>query len=418
MRKELTLTISLLLGGIFITPAFSQDKATLDLLVKKGVITQSEADQVAKQSSLVIRPKSKDTKAMTISGYVQTQFDYVDVNNNLSNSTHPNTTQEFLIRRAVLSVAGDLGAGVTGTLAMDFAAGAGSYQATSTQGSRQLFDTVLINKKFKDVGAIEAGYRKVYFAEEFVSPASAIPTVELSAATQYFTSVTTNTASGNAGVGGRHVGVFWQGETPVKGLIYRAAVTNGQQTVTGYTNGGNLFSYWGSAAYTGKVKAVDYTTGLNVVYSQNANTVYATPSNYTYGLNPYIAAKWGKVGLHTEFLWSYVQNGDAPSGNAQPLGVNFTPTYRFTDQWEAALRFSYLTTDGRGVGTNSVYDAPSSGTLFDSVYSIYAGVNWYIIGNSLKVMLGYEYLKYEGAQLAGGGTADDNALRLRVQLMF
>lgn len=432
MRKHLTILTALLLGGVSFTTAFSQDKATLDLLVKKGVITQAEADQVAKQSSLVIQPKMKTTKKLALSGYMQTQFDYTQVDSDIPGVTSPKPNQEFLIRRAVVRADADLGNGISGIFAMDFAAGTSTNSQTNSP-TRNLFDTVTIAKKFTDVGTIEAGYRKTNFAQEFVDSSSAVPTIELSAATQYFTSTLTSTNSANVALGGRHTGLYWQGETPVKGLIYRAGFTNGQQSVNNFTNvnNSNLFSYWGSTAYTSKVKDVDYTVGLNMVYSQNTNNTYnATNSspNGVFGLNPYVVAKWNKLAATTEFLWSNVQEGQnnlgqsANASNAQPFGVNFTPTYRFTEEFEGVMRFAYLNTDGRGTNTNVIYDSASlgSGALFDSVYSVYAGVNWYIIGDSLKVMLGYEYLKYEGGITSTGvtGTADENTLRVRVQLMF
>lgn len=431
MRKKLTILTALLLGGVFVTPVFSQDKATLDLLVKKGVITQAEADQVAKQSSLVIQPKTKTTKKLALSGYLQTQFDYTKSSVDIPGIASPKGNQEFLIRRAVVRADADLGSGVTGTFAMDFAAGTSTNSQANT-GTRNLFDTVTIAKKFTDVGTIEAGYRKAYFAQEFVDPATTLPTVELSAATQYFTSTLTGTTSNNVAVGGRHTGLYWEGVTPVQGLIYRAGFTNGQQTVNNFNNANNsnLFSYWAGTAYTGKVKEVAYTAGLNAVYSQNTNNTYnATNSsaNAVFGLNPYLQAKWGKVGVNTDFIWSNVQDGQnnlgqsANPSNAQPFGVNFTPSYRFTEEFEGVLRFSYLNTDGRGTNTNVIYDSNStSGALYDSVYSVYAGVNWYIIGNSLKLMLGYEWLKYQDGIASSGatGSADENTVRLRLQLLF
>ncbi|NBP90069.1 MAG: hypothetical protein EBU50_02425, partial [Opitutae bacterium] len=63
--------------------SFAQDKATLDLLVKKGLITAEERAKTLDESSQAraasgvgrVFPKEDATKRLTISGYFQTQFE-------------------------------------------------------------------------------------------------------------------------------------------------------------------------------------------------------------------------------------------------------------------------------------------------------------------------------------------------------
>lgn len=412
-KRVLLLVLSLVL----LTTAFAQDKATLDLLVQKGVITQAEADQVAKQSTLVVRPKNSNVKVLTISGTVQTQFDYISVDVHAGNTPNPQATQEFLLRRANIDLQADLGSGFLGQIKMDFAAGQGSTAQTGS-GNRQLFDTVLIQKTFEDVGTLQAGYQKVFFVEEQLFSSSKINVIEDSIATRYFSNSINSTNSGNLALSGRRVGLYWLGNTPIKGLSYRAALTNGEQSVTGFTAGGNQMAYLGSLLYDGTFEAIKYTLGINTIYSQNANTIGFGPVSDMFGLNPFVQAKWGRASLMSEFIWAGVENGSGPGTYDDVFGINFTPSYRFADDWEATLRFSYLNTGGRGVSTSAIYDAPNAGLLFNSVYSIYAGLTWFIMADNLKLMAGYEWLSFEGALSVPNGFAQEQALRLRLQLMF
>ena len=410
MSKYFLFLLALALMGAALQ---AQDKATLDLLVKKGVITQAEADEVGKQSVVIVQPKDKAVKKLTISGRIHAQFDYI----NTDGGNNPPSVQEFLIRRAFINVGADLGSGISGEVELDFAAGQGSTTQTG-KGTRQLFNKVVISKRWEDLGKLDIGYRKVDFSQEEVMSSAKMKVVERSIATRFFTESLTGEDTGPLAFGNRHVGAYWEGETSVKGLTYKLAVANGQQSVTGFTAGGNLMSYWASMAYDGTYKDAKYTVGLNAGYSQNANTMGHNVSNDIFGINPYLALEWGRAGLTAECMFASVQNGRADGSDARPLGVNVTPFYRLSDQWEIAGRFSYLSTDGRGVRTSLVPNTPDAGFSYDDAYSVYGGFNWYIIGNSLKLSAGYEWVRFNGAQTAQGGSVDEHAIRTRLQLLF
>ena len=72
MNSKLT---SILLAATFaVSPLLhAQDKATLDLLVAKGVITRAEADGVSKKA-VQVSAKEKTTKSIKISGRLQMQY--------------------------------------------------------------------------------------------------------------------------------------------------------------------------------------------------------------------------------------------------------------------------------------------------------------------------------------------------------
>ena len=61
--------ISLLVAGA-VAAANAQDKALLETLVKKGMLTQQEAAQIAKDS-VAVTPATKSTKSIKIFGGAQ-----------------------------------------------------------------------------------------------------------------------------------------------------------------------------------------------------------------------------------------------------------------------------------------------------------------------------------------------------------
>ena len=102
--------------------AFAQDKATLDLLVKKGIITAEERaktlDEAAKARDKAginrVFPKEDATKRITIGGYFQAQyqsFDYSQVTATGVSASAP-TQGSFLLRRLYLELTTDVGNGI------------------------------------------------------------------------------------------------------------------------------------------------------------------------------------------------------------------------------------------------------------------------------------------------------------------
>jgi hypothetical protein len=104
------------------------------------------------------------------------------------------------------------------------------------------------------------------------------------------------------------------------------------------------------------------------------------------------------------------------------------PSYKLNDQWELVARYSYLSTNGRGaVIAQQMRNAPSvlAGGSFDTAWSFFGGFNYYIIGNSLKLVAGYEFAQFSdrfGLGVPGqsftGPRANVSAVRTQLQLLF
>ena len=412
----------------------AQDKATLDLLVSKGVITRAEADKIGKES-VQVTPKEKTTKSIKISALLQTQYQNISVEQfNSTVSTYPKSVNDFILRRVYLGFDADIGSGWSAKIVADFAAG----NTTSNATLKNYLNEAIISKKVDYSylkGRADLGYRKVNFGYEENTSSAKLLSVEHSLATLYFTG-SKNTR--RIGLGARHTGAFWNGEVQqVKGLEYGFAVANSyndnpSKIPTGATS--NL-SYWGNVAYTAKIEELSVKTGFNFGYTNGAN-VGADSSSYIssiYGLNPYIAANMGALTIWSDFLYAGMSNGKG-AGYAQassPRGFNAGVEYKFDigelGQLGPTFRYAWLDTNGRGVNvSDGIRDSSASTVVYDAAQSLYIGINWYISGEAVKFQIGYEWAQFSGSPTCGTGAgtnntdtvADANAIRAQMQVMF
>ncbi len=440
------ISAALLLGAAL--PASAQDKATLDLLVKKGVITQADADSVAKAAA-VVAPKDAAVKKLQIEGLLQLQYDWITTDDKAATTPatpSPAATNQFFIRRAYFGALADLGNGWGGEVVLDFAAtGAGQISAApQAQGTQNLFEKVIITKKVEDWGTATAGFQKVQYAFEENTPTAELKPLERSLVTNYFTGPWGGATTGRLGFGNRHSGLYWSGVVPaVDGLFYGVSVTNGIQSTTSFGNPGagvaayNEFAGWANVGYGSKYGDFTYKLGLNIGYAGDANSTsgaagVAPQNNSIWGYNPYATVSYAGFSLTGEFLQAQIDNGRVNgagvTSRAAPYGFNLTPSYKIDDNWELVGRYSYLSTNGRGeTVSQGIRNAsnPLVGGAFDTAWSLYGGVTYYIIGNSLKVSAGYEFAQY--SDRFGGGTpgqsftgprANVSAIRTRIQLLF
>lgn len=413
--KYITLA-ALAIGAVY--SANAQDKATLDLLVSKGVITQGEADKISKDS-VKISPKEKTTKSIKLSGNLQFQYENIGVKEFDSDSSNHLTSQNnFIARRLFLGVEADLGAGWSANIVTDFA------------NTKTYINNAFISKKVDWnflQGKLDIGYAKVNFGFEENTSAAKLLTIERSLTTTYFTD---GSNGRKLGFGARHTGVFWNGKVDqVEGLTYGFAIANSYNNspTTLATGGDNTLSYWANIAYARKVADVDLKAGLNFGYTNgtNVSTDAAPVHSSIYGFNPYITAKFYGFYLWSDFFYSGVDNGRLNyTGTANPLGLNVGVEYRFDigdlGQLGPTVRYSWLDTDGRGIKTSDGIRNASANSTYDAAQSVYIGANWYLSGDAIKFQLGYEWAQFNGAQSGktAATIADANAVRAQVQVLF
>jgi hypothetical protein len=425
-------------------PVHAQDKATLDLLVKKGLIDQSDADAVEKSAAVVVTPKDAAVQKLKIGGMIQFQYDWVTTKDQ-GESANPPSTNQFELRHIYFGAQADLGNGWGGELQLDFAA-TGPTQASAapqSQNTQNLLEKAIITKKLDDFGQATIGFQKTQFSQEENTATAEMLPVERSVATNYFTRPYSGPTIGRLGFGNRLAGIYWDGIVPqVSGFYYGFALTDAVETAASLggpaagTPAYNAFGYWAHAGYQGKLGDLGYKAGVNFGYAGDANNTPAAggvlaQNNSIWGYNPYLSLSYDRFAFAAEFLQAVVQNGRATAGgvtsDAAPYGFNITPSYRINDQWELVSRFSYLSTNGRGatISNQEWSGANTMGAVsdYDDVEAAYIGLNWYIVGNSVKLTAGYEFARFSDRQTVANGPfngprANVEAFRMRLQLLF
>ncbi len=385
--------ISLLVAGAAVV-ANAQDKALLETLVKKGMLTQQEAAQIAKES-VAVTPATKSTKSIKIFGGAQGWYSWSDAS--VKSGTNPNPQGQdnpqgqesgFTLRYVKLGVEADVGGGWTATVVTDF----------GTEGkSKNYLDKVVASKKV-DLdyinGTLQLGLRKVNMGYEQNMCDFGQLAIERSIATYLFT------RDEGKNFGSRTVGVFWDGNiTQVEGLYYSLAATSGvseggtDDFITNAQDSSSL-SFWASMGYKNVAEvngeSLAYDFGLNFGYAPQGAT-YVDQKGSVWGINPYATINWRGFTAIAEFFLQQVEDYATNGGCVRtPLGANLTVAYKMDiGEWgaiEPVIRGSYADMNGLPIVVNGV--TVNSGC--DQYMSLYIGANWYPT-QAIKTSLGYEF---------------------------
>lgn len=295
-------------------------------------------------------------------------------------------------------------------------------------------------EKILEGNSIKIGYKKVNFGVEENTKIAAIPAIERSLATNYFTGFmgrlpcrpSAQCGDSRLGIGTRHVGVFLDGE--YHGFGYGMAITNGFQGLGKSSKFANEIGLYGNLYYDTCLSGFNVKCGLNLAYQPEGNTNWMATQGKHIALanqgvpavdtdhpvtpvrssilawNPYLNLRWKKWNLIAELLGVRVENGvinvsNQVSGNAKPLAYNVTSVYKWSEKWETVSRCAHLDTDQRGVrianvvlGANNVMGkAPAPLTnIFDEATAYYFGLNYYLKNKAVKLAVGYEHIDFHG----------------------
>ena len=464
---------SMLIAAAAITAvtASAQDKATLDLLVSKGVITPEERAKTLESgfNASVDAPKSVSikeatTKNFTLGAYFQTfyeNFSYSQTTAAGVSSSNYRTQSDFIIRRVYLTLDANLGEGFTSSISYDLS---GQFPSTAYN-----FDRAIISAT-SSLGTIDAGWKKVNWGIEEVplssifkdgSSSSNLYGVERSNADRYWQESENGSTNGSngrrLGFGFHHLGLFYTSPATKNGFEYGASVVNAASSyVLAPTKGLNDVDYYLNALYNFSSDD-DHKFAIGVNYGHDRyNEATAAFSSYATmdGFNPFIMAKYGNWTFQAQYLSTKVDStydnvagvNGAAYGNHTPTGQTYILAYRFSPNWEGVARFDHLDTDRRGVqigdvirdfGTVNVNDGSAggagiSGSSFNSTDSYYLGVNYYFslkagskdyAGKNAKIMVGYQQSIFKdivsgGAVTGAGASATVNELRVCAQLAW
>jgi hypothetical protein len=413
--KCFALLASALIG--MASAAFAQDSGPLlDLLVKKGIVNDQEAEnlraELARDSSAAVVSTisgGKSTVGLSISGRLQVQ--YADLGGNIDGaSTSLVATDHFFMRRVYLGAKATLGNGWTGNFNYDFA------------GST--FDQAFIQWRKDDTLAVDVGLRKVPFGlEEWYTSSGSLKAIERSPATRYF--VESNNGR-RLGAGSYRVGVFVGGKIP-SGLFYNVAVTDPErdETFTGVSSSGtninNNLAYWGNLGFSQKfAETWTYTVSSSAGYLPDQGGPSNTGLGKGDGLTVYNAffdLTDGTLDVQGEYFGSDNHHGVSATQNSKGNGWSLQSSY-LIDKFEPVIRYSIVNSDHRGVAlSDGIRSAPSGGTM-DKMSELFLGANYYFRGNDVKLQAGYIYGESKDTVTGGAAKATTQGVRSQLQLNF
>ena len=394
--------ISLLVAGAAIA-ANAQDKALLETLVKKGMLTQQEAAQIAKDS-VAVSPATKSTKSIKIFGGANGYYSW-NKNSVKAGSVGLNQISGFTLKHVKIGLDADVGAGWSAKVVTDFGENA---------KSRDYLDTVVLSKAIDyDYlnGNLQLGLRKVNMGYEQNTDDFEQLAIETSIATNFFTNSGSQLGKN---FGSRTVGVFWDGNiAQVDGLYYGAAVTSGvaesgnEEFLSASKGDSSSLSFWANIGYKNvadvKGETLSYDFGINFGYApQGMNNDFYSKKGSVWGINPYATLNWRGLTLIGEYFLQQAEDYSAGRDGVgrTPMGANFTAAYKMDiGEWgaiEPVFRASYVTTNGMNMvhGEVSTGGAAYHYSTINQAMTFYGGVNWYAT-SAVKTGLGYEFGYYD-----------------------
>jgi hypothetical protein len=412
--------------------AFAQDKATLDLLVKKGVITAEERaktlDEAAKARSASglnkVFIKEDAAKRLTFSGRIQTQYESISGETFATSSAagvKATGLSNTFMRRLYLGFKADIGEGISAEIVNNFA--------------DNTLDKAIFTAE-NTYGTFVLGYQKVQWGLEENTSSSKLLTVERSASNRFWNETAVSSSSlGRLGFGARHTGLHYSNKYTVDAaqtLEYGAAIANAAQGQA--NNSGNDIGTYANLIYTYKVNDNNkHSLGINWgsardVRTTAGNAIGAGVNQATIsGFNPYIKSQFDKLIVQAEMISTTNEavTGSTPAARERkPEGYTVLAAYKFTDQVEGVVRYSQLDTDGQGATYGGLYrDGSNISGVYNKFDSVYVGVNYYFVDHNAKIMFGYENAKASQLMSAIGGTvgtgkADADIFRVQAQVLF
>ncbi len=379
--------------------AVSND-ALLDLLVQKGVLTETEATNVAaelkEEQPVYVKAKGKAVKEIKLTGRLHAQYD------NISNDVGESSQNGFYFRRLYLGAETKFADNWSAALIANFGGDDGDVN----------IDKAIIGWKYDPRAEFEVGYTKVPFGYYETTSSSKIKTVERSIANRYF-------AEGDGlSFSARHTGVFVEGDLGA-GFTYAGAVvsnTPGNDRKDRLRGDENGLAFYGRVEWESEeTDAGQFLVGVDLGHKDEGSSIAGGDGDlFAYGIHANYSI--GGFNLSGEILGTTVE--DVAGEDEDIFGFTVTPSYKINDKWEIVGAYSMIDTDNADLLNADDLVRRSNvdkGFAYNEGESFYVGFNYYIIGNDLKLSGGYESATFDST------TGDDvqiDAFRLRLQALF
>jgi len=410
------------------TAPVSDSQALINVLIKKGVLTDQEAKDItaevskAQSSEDVETSGDKFIRKIVLTGRFQAQ--YAGLGTSIAGtSANPVSTEHFLLRRMYLGIAAQFDDGFSGVLNYDLA--------------NSSFDKAYIQWKANALFIVQAGFNKAPFGYEELTSSGDLRAIERSVITRY---VDESNNGRRLGASSYRTGIFVGGSEA--GFFYNVALTNPERNeyssdsatnfpvnglggvATAGTGTTNSFAYYGTVGYGGTWASGDlkgsykfgYETGFLPDQGGPGSTIGTGRNIYLNGV--FGDATVGPFNLQAEWESALDDSGVSSGVSATPKGYWIQPAYKLTPQWEAVVRYSHIDSDHRGVAISDVIrSAPSGGTM-NTANEWYYGINYYIKGNDVKLQAGYIHGESDNTVKGAAAKATTDGLRSQIQVNF
>lgn len=372
--------------------------ALLKLLVKKGILTETEAAEVTAELSeeqpekeqapehVEFSVKGKETVEIRFNGRMHFQYDQLSADyDNVTDSTN-----HFYFRRLFFGVQAKLENGFYAESVFDLAE------------DDFAVDKAFFGYAFDDYLAVELGYTKVPFGFEETGSSARIPVIERSVANRFL--------ANDIDFSARHAGIHSDG-TLGQGFGYALALVNGAQgegsRLLGRSEASNDLAVFGRLQWAGE----DLTIGLDAGQQSNNAVSGGDVVAYTAYVNYQID--------DLNILGEYFAADMDIAGDAE--GFALRASYRL-QKFEPVVRFAHLSTEDFVIDMPElIRRAPEPGSAFDTIpagdnelNAVYLGLNYHH-SSAVKFMSGYEIAEGEAEN---GDEFDIDGFRARVQLLW
>ena len=375
----------------------TSNDALLDLLVKKGVLTDAEATAVAAElkeenKGVTFSAKGKETVKLRFNGRMHFQYDSLDAD---ANGTDLDSTNHFYFRRLRLGVKATHENGLFAETVVDLAENDLSI------------DKAVAGYEFSEAFTGMVGYQKVPFGFQETTSSSKIKTIERSATNRFF--------ADDIDFAGRHTGLHAKGKLG-GGFSYAAAIVNGAQgegsKLLGSAEASNDLAVFGRIQWSGD----DLTLGVDGGSQSNNNVAdVADKEDVARDVTAFTGyANYKFEGL--DILGEYFHGDFDDAGDVDGYAIRVA--YKI-DKFEPVVRYSHLKSDNILIDADElIRRGPKGGTVEgqdNEIDSWYVGLNYYH-NKAVSLMGGYEF-----AEVESGSSANDydvDGLRARLQVLW
>ncbi len=415
-KKTLSSTVALFSAScLFLgTMAYASDQALLDALVTNGYLTREQAETIAKTPEPQVPevlPKGKAVEQLKITGRLQLQYNYFNLSGGLNDGR--SDPQGFYFRRVYLGAEAKLAEDWSGTLIVDLGGTNGNI----------LLDTGLITWSGISGMTVSAGWDKVPFGYEETTSSAKLKTIERSLLARAF--------DFPLRVSSQHTGIFVNGKIGDSGLKYSLFFGNNDNSsyrsdkhfsnvgaeYDGYSGFGRI-QYVSEDSNVGKI-----VVGLDMGYVQSGvynMGVVADTNSHVWAYGGHVNYTLDRFAVLGEFLGATLNNARGGSDDASIYGFTLMPSFKLSDQFELVVQYAYMDTDGAYsiIPGEAIRRSNASVSGCDKGQQFYAGVNWYIVSDDVKLQAGYEAGRFKNPVDGSNGKSNVDGVRVQMQMLW